>query len=297
MEIKIPFSFFPAKILRKQAKYMFFLTKPLEKLFPYLPLTLKQARFRISAKEYLAMCFMSNFFLFAFFLVFLNLVISSTGAENSFFTSLMVTLFLILFIGFQQIAYPKVMINKRVRNIERNLLPAMQNALVQLKSGVPLFNVLAQLSLGGYGEVSKEFLKVVRDVNAGKPSIDALDIVAFENPSPYFRRVIWQLTNRMKTGSDLCETVKEITVHLSAEQIGQIERYGSQLSPLSMFYMVIAIILPSLGLTLLIVMASFMSLSEAGIKGLFWGLYGVGVFVQFMFLGMIKAKRPNLMVD
>lgn len=182
-------------------------------------------------------------------------------------------------------------------NLEKNLLPAMQNALVQLKSGVPLFNVLAQLSLGGYGEVSKEFLKVVRDVNAGKPAIDALDIVAFENPSPYFRRVIWQLTNRMKTGSDLCETVKEITVHLSAEQIGQIERYGSQLSPLSMFYMVIAIILPSLGLTLLIVMASFMSLSEAGIKSLFWGLYGFGVFVQFMFLGMIKAKRPNLLVD
>ena len=162
------------------------------------------------------------------------------------------------------------MILKRIRNLDKNLLPAMQNALVQLKAGVPLFHILAQISIGGYGEVSKEFLKVVREVNAGKPQIDALDVIAFENPSPYFRRVIWQISNRMKTGADLAETVKEITIHLSGEQVNQIERYGAQLSPLSMFYMVVAIILPALGLTLMIVMASFMSLSAVGIKIMFW---------------------------
>ncbi|MBW2985455.1 type II secretion system F family protein [Candidatus Woesearchaeota archaeon] len=295
--MNIPYSFLPQKLLRKISKYLLVLTKPLEGIFPYLGITLRQARFKVGSAEYLAMCLFSDIFLFTFFLVFSNIIISSLDFASPFKISFFISFFLLIFIGLQQLAYPKVMIAKRIRNLERNLLPAMQNALVQLKAGVPLFHIMAQISIGGYGEVSNEFLKVVRDVNAGKPQIHALDMIAFENPSPYFRRVIWQLSNRIKTGADLAETVKEITINLSREQIGQIEKYGAQLSPLSMFYMVIAIIMPSLGLTLLIVMASFMSLSAIGIKTMFWSLYGVTLFVQVMFLGIIKAKRPNLLID
>jgi flagellar protein FlaJ len=195
----------------------------------------------------------------------------------------------------QQIGYPKIIILKRIRNLDKNLLPAMQNTLVQLKAGVPLFHILAKIYLGGYGEVSKEFLRIVRDINAGIPQIDAIDSIAFENPSPYFRGVLWQISNRMKTGADLAETVKEITIHLSGEEIAEIERYGAQLNPLSMFYMVTAVILPSLGLALLIVISSFMSLSELGIKLMFWSLYFLTLVIQFMFLGMIRSKRPNLL--
>lgn len=295
--MNIPYSVLPTKLLKKVAKYLFFLTKPLERINPYLGITLRQARINTTAHEYLGMCLFSDFFIFSFFFVFFNVIISSLNVSNPLWAAFVTSFFLILFILFQQFAYPKMIILKRIRNLERNLLPAMQNALVQLKAGVPLFHILAQISIGGYGEVSKEFLKIVRDVNAGKPQIDALDMIAFENPSPYFRRVLWQLSNRMKTGSDLAETVKEITVNLSREQISQIERYGSQLSPLSMFYMVIAIILPSLGLTLMIVMASFMNITDSGIKAMFWSLYGGTLFIQFMFLGVIRSKRPNLLID
>ena len=295
--MNVPYSFFPPKLLKKTSKYLFFLTKPLENMFPYLGITLRQARFNVGSAEYLSMCLFSDIFIFAFFFIFFILIISSIDVANYLVVSFLISFGLFMFIGLQQITYPKIMILKRIRNLDKNLLPAMQNALVQLKAGVPLFHILAQISIGGYGEVSKEFLKVVREVNAGKPQIDALDVIAFENPSPYFRRVIWQISNRMKTGADLAETVKEITIHLSGEQVNQIERYGAQLSPLSMFYMVVAIILPALGLTLMIVMASFMSLSEMGVKLMFWSLYFFALCVQFIFLGIIKTRRPNLLID
>ena len=286
--MNIPYSFLPPALLKAVSKYLLFLTKPLEVSFPYLGITLRQARFKIGTADYLARCLFSNSFIFLFFLILFNLMFS-------FMVSFFVAFTLFIFILLQQIGYPKIIILKRIRNLDKNLLPAMQNALVQLKSGVPLFNILVQISRGGYGEVSNEFLKVVKDINAGRPQIEALDSVAFDNPSPYFRRVMWQLSNRIKTGADLAETVKEITIHLSGEEIIEVERYGAQLSPLSMFYMIMAVILPSLGLTLMIVMASFMNLSELGIKAMFWGLYGLTFFIQIMFLGMIKSKRPNLM--
>ena len=47
----------------------------------------------------------------------------------------------------------------------------------------------------------------------------------------------------------------------------------------------------------MIVMASFMSVTSTGIKAMFWGLYGGTLFVQIMFLGLIRSKRPNLLID
>ena len=46
--------------------------------------------------------------------------------------------------------------------IEKNLMPALQNILIQLNSGVPAFNILVNISSGKYGDLSKEFGKAVR---------------------------------------------------------------------------------------------------------------------------------------
>ncbi|MEA2036371.1 MAG: type II secretion system F family protein [Nanoarchaeota archaeon] len=197
----------------------------------------------------------------------------------------------------QQIAYPKISTNRKVREIEKNLLAALQNILVQLNSGVPLFDILVNISKGGYGGVSKEFSKVVKAINAGKPQIETLENMAAINPSLFFRRAIWQLVNGMKSGANMSNVINEIINLLSEEQILQIQRYGSRLNPLAMFYMLMVVIVPSLGMTSLIILASFISLSEFATKFMFWGLYGFVIFFQIMFMGIIKSKRPNLLGD
>ena len=167
--------------------------------------------------------------------------------------------------------------------------------MVQLNSGVPLFNILINISGENYGEVSKEFSKVVKKISSGISQIDVLDEMASKNPSLYFRRAIWQLVNGMKTGSDTAIVVKQIIKALSEEQLIQIQHYGGQLNPLAMFYMLITVILPSLGMTFLIIISSFIATSEIITKLIFWGLYGFVFFFQIMFIGIIKTKRPTLL--
>ena len=138
---------------------------------------------------------------------------------------------------------------------------------------------------------------IVREINAGKPQIEALSESAVRNPSIFYRRAIWQIVNGMKAGATISNIVNETLDSLSQEQVIQIQNYGAQLNPLAMFYMLMAVIVPSLSITLIIVMSSFMSLSSVTVKTIFWGLYFFVVFIQIMFLGIIKSRRPNLMSD
>src|SRR3989338_4671089 len=180
-----------------------------------------------------------------------------------------------LFFFFQGMFYPKVQTMRRVRDLERNLLPALRTFLIQLSSGVPLFDVLAVVSTENYGEIAAEFRKAVRKINSGTSQIEVLEEMAANNPSLFFRRAIWQIANGMKSGAEITTIIQQAISALSQEQVIEIQRYGSQLNPLAMFYMIMVVILPSLGMTFLIMILSFLSASSFLTKLIFFILYGL----------------------
>jgi archaeal flagellar protein FlaJ len=290
--ILIPFSFLPKGLLRKLSGIFFWLGGPLSRRIKSLDLHLKQSKIRLRPNEYLSMCITSTFFFFVIFSILVSLLLVKLGFGYG--VGIFSVLFVSLFIFAQQIMYPKLRANKKIRSIEKNLLPALQNMLVQLGSGVPLFNVMATISDSDYGGVSEQFRIAIRKINAGEPQIRVLEELARDNPSLYFRRTMWQIISGMETGTDMTDVIKLSIDNLSEEQIIQIQKYGSQLNPLAMFYMIIAVIIPSLGITFIIILASFLNLSPVAVKFVFWGLLALVFFFQLMFIGMLKTRKPNL---
>jgi len=295
MKNKIPYSIIPINILRKISQRFLGIGSKLEKSVPSLKMNLEKADMDLSPQEYLAMSIMSSSIFFIFNTIILSILFSIIKLDNPFLLSIFVSILITFFILFQQLLYPRMKAMKKIRSIEKNLLPGLQDMLVQLNSGIPLFRILINISNKEYGEFSKEFAGAVKKINAGIAQVDVLDELASKNPSLYFRRAIWQLVNGMKTGSDIGIVVKEIIIALSEEQSLQIQRYGAQLNPLAMFYMLITVILPSLGMTFLIIISSFISTSEFVTKMIFWSMYGFVFFFQIMFIGIIKTKRPTLL--
>ena len=267
-------------------------------IFPTFSLTLKQARWDISPKKYFTLCFISNFFnsLFAFLLVIMAFTKSDSEA-NPYVVAFIFAVILMFFLFVQQLGYPKMIIKKRINNIERNVLPALQNLTVQLGSGVPLFDIIVNIAASDYGEVSSEFMMVVKKINGGMHQVEAFEKMAIENPSSLFRSAIWQMVNGMKSGAELNDVLKGIMVSLAEEEILQIEQYGAVLSPLTMFYMIAAVILPALGVNFLIVIISFMDIGIPATKTVFFSVYGFILFFQVMFLSIIKSKRPSLLME
>ena len=225
MKVKIPFSLIPFRILKRLSSRFFGIGSKVARHFPLVSLYLEKAEMNISVQEYFAMCITSALSFFLFNFLFFSLILYSI-LKYSFVVSFFVSFVLTLFIFTQQIFYPKLVANRKIKDIERNLIPVLQYILIQLSSGIPLFTIFVNISREDYGAISKEFQKAVKKINAGIPQTEVLDTLAEENPSLYFRRAIWQLTNGLKTGSDTAGVVKEVIAAISEEQLVQVQRYG-----------------------------------------------------------------------
>lgn len=290
--ITIPFSLLPPALLKKVSRVFLWLGGSISKSFKSMDQELVRSDIKMKPAEYISMCFSSTLFLFIILSIVSSMLLSKL--DTNIWGGIIGVFIICLFIFSQQLMYPKLKASKKITDIERNLLPALQNMLVQLNSGVPLFNVLATISDADYGGVSEQFRIAVRQINAGHQQIPVLEELAKNNPSLHFRRTMWQIINGMKTGSNMSSVIKISIENLSEEQLIQIQQYGSQLNPLAMFYMIIAVIIPALGVTFIMIMSSFLSMTPLLTKTIFWGLLGALFFLQLMFMGMLKTRRPNL---
>ncbi|MFP3949549.1 MAG: type II secretion system F family protein [Candidatus Micrarchaeia archaeon] len=208
------------------------------------------------------------------------------------FTAVLFLLFLI-FGFFYFMMYPSVMVLKRRRAIDYELVFAVRHLLIGIRSGMPLFDAMVGVSRG-YGEVSKEFNSIVEKITLGTPIAQAIREVVQKNPSPAFRRIMIQLANSVGSGADVAESLEIVLNQVFREQIIDMKAYGQKLNPLIMFYMIFGIIFPSLGMAFAIILFSFIGSGrfELNAPVLLLFLIMVGV-IQFMFLSMVETSRPR----
>ncbi|MFH1054744.1 MAG: type II secretion system F family protein [Candidatus Altiarchaeota archaeon] len=266
-------------------------------IFPSMKNAVEQSgvreEYKIDTREYLAFCFFVSMIMLVGFGGLITAILVLGKAKMPMLgPTIGVVLGLVFFMYLM--VYPRSIVNKRVKYIERNLLFALRSLLIQVRSGVSLFNGMVSIATGNYGAISEEFKLVVEKVNAGRPVVEVLEEMAIRNPSLYFRRALWQVVNSLKSGSDVGKNLEDVIRSLSKEQLVEIGRYKSILNPLAMMYMMVAVIAPSLGITMLIILSFFPGMEKLGNETVFWGLLVGVVFMQFVFLGLIKSKRPNL---
>ena len=153
--MNVPYSIIPFRALKNISKIFFGIGKRLESVFPSLTVYLEHMGIRVSAAHYISMCIFSSLVNFVILLVILILFLLKFNVKSFLLLSFLISLVIALFVFFQQVLYPKIKANKKIKDIDKNLLPALQNMLVQLNSGVPLFNILVSIGSEDYGEISK----------------------------------------------------------------------------------------------------------------------------------------------
>lgn len=293
--MNVPFAPIPVKKSKKiLGTKLYWLAQPFVSISPNLDLELRQSGFDLNPKDYISLAIFSSLFMAIITgSSFLLITLAMVGPTKALGSGLAIGLFFAFVTFFYIKSYPKLIVKKKVYNIERNILYALRHMYVQVSAGVPLFDAMVSVSQGDYGQVSSEFKAAIRTVNTGVALDTAIDNLTELNPSMYFRRAMWQISNGVKTGSDIGSILKNTIDYISAEQKIMIRKYGSQLNPLTVAYMMVAVILPSLGITFLMVVSSFAKIPVT--ENTFWAIIiFLGVF-QFMFLGMLKSKRPNLL--
>jgi flagellar protein FlaJ len=293
MRNRIPIIPFPLEKAARMSGRFLSIGEFLSSMFPGLEFELEQSEFGYDARQWTSLAFFTALFYFTILFSSLSLVV--LAARFQFATVLLLSSAVGLSIGFVSfvyvVFYPKLFVTKKTNSIEKNLPFALHHLLIEVRSGVPLFNALVSLSKSSYGLLSDEVRKAVDDISTGKSEIAALEMLARRNPSLYFRRILWQVVNSLKSGADIGETLKTIVDELVEEQRIAIKKYGAQLNPLSLMYMIFAVIFPTLGITFLLVISSFIGL-PFDVQYILIGILAFLLMFQFMIIGLIKSKRP-----
>ncbi|VVB99380.1 Type II secretion system (T2SS), protein F [uncultured archaeon] len=259
--------------------------------FPSLKKTLTQAEMGYTPAGYVRQALISALLVAAVLIIVAGLLLR----ENPYLILILIIAFPVLyalsFLYFMQ--FPSVKAKMRAKRMEQELVFAGRHMLIELKSGVPLFDSMLGISRD-YGPVSEEFNKIVEKVTLGVPMGVAMHDVADNNPSPYFKRMVLQMANSLASGSDVGTALEAALDQISREQAIELKAYGQKLNPIVMFYMIFGIIMPSLGVAFLIILASFLGGSSFsfGSSALFGILIAVGL-VQFIFLSMVENSRPK----
>ena len=204
---------------------------------------------------------------------------------------LIVPIFIILFalIFEYSILMIKSKIRKREREINKEVLFIGRYLLVKLYSGRPLLNALVETAQSR-GIAAKYIKEIVDDIGTGSTIEDALNNAMIYSPSDKLRRVLFHVNNALQLGIDVTKPLESVLEEITKEEELEIKKYGKKLNTLVIFYMLAAVILPSLGVAMFIVISSFINF-PIDLKALLVFIFFV-VVLQFVFITLFKSIRP-----
>lgn len=184
-----------------------------------------------------------------------------------------------------------VKIHKLAKEIDKDVLFAGRFLLIKLNSGKPLLNAIIDAS-NSYGVANKYFKEIVRDIELGTPLEEALDKASRYCPSEKMRRILFQISNALRIGVDVTNYLEAILDEIAEDQLLEIKSYGKKLSGITLFYMLFAVVIPSLGITMLITVISLINVQIDA--GMFMLVLFMLIVIEFIFISIFKSIRPNV---
>ena len=258
--------------------------KILARSIPDLKLRLVQARLSEEPEHYVKKTFSTSIFLTFSITIIAFAFVKKPGV-------LLFSPLIFFFAFFYFLRYVDMKIEKMRRSINQEIVFAGRFLIIELESGVPLYNAFINLSKN-YEVIGPFFNEIVEKINLGTTMEEAINEAVSTTPSPELRKLLWQLLNSMRTGADVADSLNAVIDQIVRQQQIAVKEYGRKLNPLAMFYMMMAVIVPSLGTTVLIVLATFIGFSMP--MPFLLAIAGLVGFMQFMFYAIIKAARPPM---
>ncbi len=283
----------PLNIGKKLASPFTGISYLLAKKFPNMKEDLQASDLEMEDFEYISIAIVNIIFMFLLFfllLFVLNYRVQLKPLNEALRSSLLYSLCVGALISFALLRYPKIIAGKKAEQIDRNLVFALKDLLLQISSDVSLYNGFVNVSKAGYGEVSVEFGKVAQAINTGTPMAEALERLALNTKSEFLKRTTWQLINTIKAGASLKGALKAIVNDLTIDQRSKIRDYAHELNLWSLIYMLFAVAVPTIGAVMLVILSSFGGMGVS--KNMFIAFVVVCFFIQYVLIGFVKARRP-----
>ena len=264
------------------------LFKILAKKSPELEEKLQRAQMNDTPERFLKKVYTMAFMgAFAFSFLFILPILHSLGKNIFIALIAFPVLFLMIYSYFMKT--PDLYISKIEKRITKEILFALRFLIIELESGILIYTAFENIKKN-YPVIGKYFGEVIDKVDYGDDIEEALNTVVNKCPSENLRMVLVQIQNTMKTGADIVSALNTTVEQFSREEQIMVDEYSKKLNPIAMFYMIVAVIFPSIGFMMLIIITSFIGFQMD--LPVLLSLVGLIGFVQFMFVSIVKSMRP-----
>jgi len=276
-------------------RHFVWIGEKLSALFFNVKYSLNQADIEISPEKYMTAAFFSALvYGTVFFFLFYGVMFLKDGAilvENSILSAVIGFVFFAVFFMLHVI-YPGIMAKNYASGIDQSLLFALKSMLIQVTSGVSMFNAMVNISKANYGVVSKEFAELTKEVSAGESEAKALEKMAMRTKSDYLRKTTWQLLTSLRSGSSLKGALGSIVQTLSNRQARAIKDYAAELNLWILLYLLLAAAVPTLGITFLVILSALGGAS-IGPEYVIFAVFGA-FLMQIVLIGFVRSRIPKV---
>lgn len=252
---------------------------------------LRQARMEVKSDEFIKQTLLSSLYLCMGLMIIFFLFFSGLSIQTKI-KALVIGMPIVYFISYNyMMKLPDVKARRLEKDINKEIIFAGRFIVIEIESGINLFKSLENISTH-YPKTGQIIDEILAKVELGTTLEDAIDEAIMICPSGNMRKILWQILNSIRTGSNLAKSLNTVINQIVHEQKIEVMEYGRKLNPLAMFYMMIAVIVPSIGITMFIVLASFVGI-QMRLPALLAVVFFIA-FIQFMFLSVIKNSRPAI---
>jgi pilus assembly protein TadC len=288
-----PFVPFPKSVMKTLGRPFLGLGEVAQKFFPHYNLVLEQTNMDLNADEFFSMTLAFTFINFALFALIFGTLLYALDIEQYVEYGLGLAAVIGAMVFIRTIFGPRVIIQKRIRSIDSHLIYGLKMIIVEINAGLSLFDAVVIVAMHDVGEMGNIFKEIAKRMASGENDQDVLKDIATRNPSHFLRKVLWQIVSGLKAGSSLKDVMSESLSALERQQRTDIIAYGSSHRVLTLVFMMVGVIIPSMAIAFLSVLNFLPGITIS--STVFWLLLAGIVVAQFMLIGFIKSRRPNLM--
>lgn len=187
------------------------------------------------------------------------------------------------------VAKPRYLAQKAGLHVESEIVSAVRFLILELKTEQSLYSAIINAS-ENFSLIGIYFDEIIDKVKMGKTLEEAIIEAVESCPSTHLRNIYWQLLNSLQTGADITEALQVQLDDIIESQKIRVQEYGRELNALSLFYMMVSIIIPTVGFTIITAVLTFMGFSIT--LGLLIGAWVLLTIIQYFFLMLTAKRRP-----
>jgi flagellar protein FlaJ len=188
--------------------------------------------------------------------------------------------------------YPFIALRVLGEGVDRELSFALRDMALQVEGGIPLYDTMTNVAESNYGAVSVEFGKTMREIRSGYSEKEALERMAVRNESKLLKKSLWQIVSVISSGASLAPALKSVAETVKTRQINTMKEYAASLNFLVWIYLLLSVVLPAMGITFIVVFASFSK--DLDPLQFVYFIIGISVFLQVSIIGYIARTKPRL---